>query len=211
MELRPGIKLFLILSMAAFLTPTVKAAALNAMSSTIELTCAGEPTASVTTTKEINDGQCDLESGDFIVAAVAQAFLGDQLAFVQTSVTGARTAQAISTIDFQLRINEVAPPPASTSLIDIGSTLSAATQVIGIGLGTASATLTGPSHESGTVLALAPPDFDNITVSVPLEPNSVYDVALRASCNSAGSSVVSTSFCQAVIDPIIFFDQAASL
>jgi MYXO-CTERM domain-containing protein len=181
---------------------------LELASSTLEVTCGGD-TSSKTSTEDINTGSCERlveheQSSDY-ASSIAEAYRDSPEVFVQTYAYGAFSAIATSTLTARFRVDQIAEPPVATDVVDLAAFKSGEVSLSpsGSSFGTVRLSLDGPMH-SDTTLALGPPDFENEKISVGVVPDESYTLTLRAQCQSA-----SDGHCVAVLDPGIFFDQAA--
>lgn len=176
---------------------------------TVEVTCAGGGTSSETSQQRIVTLVCDVLGNDFAASALADANLDTPEVFVETSAVGDPvTSIAVSTITSEMRVNQIKSPPTPTSIVDIMTFSSGEASVSGTGFGSVHASIDGPMHDN-TTLALGPPDFENEKISIGVEPDEVYTVKMRASCQSASSQAQPDAHCVAILDPQVFLDQEA--
>ena len=199
-------------TLAAFASTPAFAALLDARSSTVEIRCGGSPPDIRTNTKAINTAQCDLSTTGNLSNAIAEAYLETPEAFVETYASyydAAISAEAKASIDIQLRINLDSTPPVLTPTIPVQTFVSAEVDLFGDSIGSASLTLTGPGYESGSVLAIAPPNLVSSRITADIVPDEVYLIEMTASCYSVASIGATVGHCLAIIDPLVFFDQAA--
>jgi hypothetical protein len=188
---------------------TAEAVPVGIATSTVVVTCAGV-SSSQTSTQETNNVFClqeaDVAGGGppHLAVGSAEAFLETPLVVAGTSTQGSFTAIATATIVGELRVNETATPPVPTPVLDIGALKSGQVALFGVSFGSVLLSLAGPMH-ANTTLALGPPNFTDAMISVGVAPDEVYTVTLRAHCQSAGDG----GGCNAVLDPVVFLDQAA--
>ena len=174
----------------------------------VEVACAGAST-SETSTERIVTLACDALGNDYTASGLAEAYLDTPEVFVETAAGGDPvTSTAVSTITSEMRVNQIEIPPTPTSIVDIGTLSTGQTSVTGIGFGSVRASIDGPMHDN-TTLVLGPPDFVNEKISIGVEPDQVYTVKMRASCQSATGASISDSHCVAALDPEVFLDQEA--
>jgi hypothetical protein len=179
-------------------------ASLGLRSSTLQFDCGGGISDSRTSSRVTHTAACDRfdEAGN-MSSAIAEAYLDSAEVVVQTRTAGAFAAFATSTLSMELRVDTVVTPPVETPLVDLGAFTDGEVALFETSFGSVRASLNGPGHPD-TTLALGPPDFVNRRVSAAVEPDQVYQIVLRAHCQSAGGGS-----CVAALDPIVFFDQAA--
>ena len=184
---------------------------LDPRTSTIELSCSGTTPVVKPSFEDISTGQCDSSVGGGSAFGLAEAYLSTPEVFVETYSSAydtAVSAEAKSSIDIQLKINSDAAPPVAIDTVPVFSFVYGEADFAGNSIGSASLTLTGPGYDDGSVLALAPPPVGG-RITADIEPDQVYSINIAASCFSVSATQGDVSHCIAVMDPYIFFDQAA--
>jgi len=183
---------------------------LDPRTSTLELSCSGTTPAVKTSFEDISTGQCDSSVGGGSAFGLAEAYLSTPEVFVETYASAydtAVSAEAKSSIDIQLKINSDAAPPVAIDTVPVFSFVYGEADFAGNSIGSASLTLNGPGYDN-SVLALAPPPVGG-RISADIEPDEIYTINIAASCFSVSATQGDVSHCIAVMDPYIFFDQAA--